>query len=92
MNQCLRITFKINYNSEFLHEVILPIAREIAVEGIAQWIGQDLVKIIVCGQRDAVDAFVDSLHGRLASYQISELELEPFIKDKEYRGVFRVIE
>jgi len=73
---------------EFLKKVILKYAMQHGLEGIAQAIADDKVKIVVCGEKKQVDAFLDEVQQEA----IIGIEIEPFVKDKDYRGVFRVID
>lgn len=94
MNQCLHITFILDRSKEFLHAVIQKGARSLGIEGTAQMTSNDVqqVKVIACGNKDAVEEFLDILHNELARDSIKDLEVEPFLKEKDFRGVFRVIE
>ena len=76
----------------FIANVIDKNAKKMNLEGTVQTIvAENRVKVIVCGDKDAVDDFIDAIHkdskGLLENFQI-----EPFLKDKDYRGVFRIIE
>ena len=42
--------------------------------------------------KEGVDAFLDELHKSAGAAELKEIEIEPFLKDKDYRGVFRIIE
>lgn len=91
MYKCLRITLVGEPKQGFL-QVIQKHARKNALEGIAQMVGEEGVKIIVCGNKEYIDDFVDLLHKESVKHNIDDIEIEPFLKDKDYRGVFRVIE
>lgn len=92
MNKCLKITFSMKPKEGFLHAVIQQHARSYDLEGVVQALGPDKAKIIVCGDKEQVDLFVDALHKESAKAPINDIEIEPHVKDKDYRGVFRVIE
>lgn len=92
MNKCLKIMLIGEHKDGFFHEVALKHARKLGLEGLVQQIVKDLVKIVVCGKKEDVDTFVDVLHKELDKYKFHDIEIEPFLKDKDYRGVFRVIE
>jgi acylphosphatase len=92
MNKCLKITFTANFSDDFLQSFIQKQAKELDLEGIVQIIGPGRkVRIIACGVKEAVDQFVDTLQGSDVCH-LEDIEIEPFLKDKDYRGVFRVIE
>ena len=88
MNKCVKITVTVESLSEFLHEIIKPHARSMDLEGLVQPVGTVQARIIACGSKEKVDAFVELLQKEA----LMDIEIEPFIKDKDYRGVFRVIE
>ncbi len=93
MNKCLRITFGGDVPESFLTSFIQKHARKLNLEGMAQQIDSEgLVRVVVCGDRNDIDAFLDLLHKGAASFSPENLEVEPFLKDKDYRGAFRVIE
>lgn len=92
MNKCLKITLTLDPKEGFLQNVIQQNARKFELEGIVQALSSDKVKIIVCGEKEQVDFFVDSIHKESVETTIKDIEIEPYIKDRDYRGVFRVIE
>lgn len=92
MNKCLKITFTADVSSDFLRSFVQKHARKKDIEGTAQMTDAKKVRIIACGTKDNVDAFLDIIHKGSTSFIPEDVEVEPFIKDKDYRGVFRVIE
>ena len=92
MNKCLKITFIAEPREHLLYTVIQQQARQRNLEGLTQPIGPDKIKIVVCGKKEEVDSFVDYLHSQALEEHITSIEIEPFLKDRDYRGVFRVIE
>jgi len=92
MNKCLRITFTVDILDDFLRSFIQKYARKMRIEGIVQVIALKKIRITACGTKDNVDAFLDVIHQGSASCTPEDIEVEPFVKDKDYRGVFRVIE
>ena len=91
MNQCLRITLKGIVPEGFLHSFVQKHARKLRLEGTAQSVEDD-VRIVVYGDRDDVSDFLDFMHKGSTAYKPNDIEIEPFLKVKDYRGVFRVIE
>lgn len=92
MSQCLRIVLTMNLPEDFLHNFIKKSARALYLEGTVQLEADDTIRIIACGTKEAIEAFLDALHAQGAQYFKDAIAIEPFIKDKDYRGVFRVIE
>ena len=92
MNKCLRITFSGEIPADFFQTFIQKHANKLRVEGTVQLVQGNMVKIVACGTKEAVDAFLDVLHKGATGVFLENLEIEPFLKEKDYRGVFRVIE
>ncbi len=93
MNKCLRITFVANFPEGFLNTFIQKHAKKLNIEGMVQVISPEKrVRIIACGLKEDVDSFLDVLHKGSPVCELEDIEIEPFLKDKDYRGVFRVIE
>lgn len=91
MKQCLKITVYIKPTDDFLHEFVRKQAMKCELEGTAQ-VDDDKIHIIACGDKEKMDLFLDILHKGTTKHKPDSVELEPFFKDKDYRGVFRVIE
>ena len=94
MNKCLRITLQGKFPEGFLRGFVQKHAKKLNLEGTAQRVNGDgeTARIIACGQKDAVDSFLDFLYKGLAAIDLNVIEVEPFLNEKDYRGVFRVIE
>jgi acylphosphatase len=92
--RCLRITVTATFPANFLVNFIQKQAKKLDLEGTAQRDDTDeqKVRIAVCGEGDALDDFIDVLYTGAKGFELHELEVEPFLKDKEFRHVFRVIE
>lgn len=92
MKQCLRITFSMEIPTDFFEDVIQKNAHKLKLEGTVQRVGEQEVKIIICGNHEAVDEFIGSFHKEAANLYVEGFQIEPFVKDRDYRGVFRVIQ
>lgn len=92
MAQCLRIRFLCKVSDAFLQNCIQKNAKKLDLEGTAQ-IDDNAILIVVCGSKDSINQFVDVLHNEINTKLAAEsIEIEPFIKEKDYRGVFRIIQ
>ncbi|MGC2310656.1 MAG: acylphosphatase [Candidatus Babeliaceae bacterium] len=92
MNKCLKIIFSVPIKKNFLQIVIQKLAQDYRIEGSAQIIEQNKVKVLACGAKDNVESFLDALHKEAVKHEMHDIEIEPFLKEKDYRGVFRIIE
>ena len=93
MNKCLRIDVKAHFPKNFLQDFIQKNAHKYDLEGSAQVVesGQHII-VIICGEPENIDSFLDELHKGSGKFIPKSIEIEPFLKDKDYRGVFRIIE
>jgi acylphosphatase len=92
MNRCMRITCAVEGNEIGLHTFVQKYAKIFALEGMVQPISDTRVRVVVCGAQDTIEDVVDALHHGVVEQMLSAIEIEPFLKDRDYRGVFRVIE
>jgi acylphosphatase len=92
MNKCLKITFIADLPENFLRDFVQKYAKKHGIEGTVQVAGDDSIRIIACGKKEHVESFLDDIHKGTAEVQFEDLIVEPFLKDRDYRGVFRVIE
>jgi len=92
MKKCLQITIIAEFPEEFLRNFIQKHARKLELEGTVQFVDQDQARIFVCGEKEEVDLFLDVLHEGTKDWKAQQIDTEPSIKEKDYRGIFRVIE
>lgn len=67
-------------------------ARALQLEGVAHVQLPNTIKIVIVGEKGDIDDFIDFLHREALAHRIESIEVEPFIKDRDYRGIFRIIE
>lgn len=92
MRKCVRLQFTVGKADGFLQNVVLHEARECRVEGSGQMVAPDKVRIVACGDTATIDAFIDALLRHTIKHELGPVEMEPMLKDKDYRMIFRVIE
>jgi len=92
MKLCVKMTLVVGAQKNFLRTYVLKHATKLEVEGTAQIADQNKAVIIACGKKDKVDDFVDLIYKGSTKYNLDQIEMEPFVKIRDYRGVFRVIE
>ncbi len=94
MNKCLRIVLSAHLSDAFLYTFIQKNARKLGLEGVAQMVDpkSNQIRITVCGSSVELDQFVDLVYNGTQKFDINDIEVEPFLKDKDYRSVFRVID
>jgi acylphosphatase len=91
MSRCLKITVRATGWQSKWHDKIADSAKKLEIEGVLQTVDEETVKIIACGAEDHLDDFLDDLYELFADSQSYVEEMEPFVKDRDYRGIFRVL-
>lgn len=91
MQKCVKIIFSVAFGKDLLVGILQKNARVLELEGSVLLLGQDQVKVIACGAKENVESFVDLIHKEAEKYKLEAIEVEPFLKDKDYRGIFRII-
>jgi len=92
MKKCLKITFISEKVEGFLHDFVQKNARMLHLEGTVQFIEPNEVSIVACGSKENIDAFLDIIHQGFESHLPENVSVEPFLKEKDYRGIFRILE
>lgn len=90
MKKCLRISCKCRVSKD-LTENIKKEANKLTIEGNIQVTEPDNLKIVACGSKENIDRLIDSLYKLGSKKNPFSVEIEPFLKEKDYRGIFRVI-
>jgi acylphosphatase len=92
MNRCLKISCSGPLTKAFLETIIQQQAHDLAIEGIAQILDSDQLNIIACGTSENIEQLLDVLHKEVRALHHGTISVEPFLKVKDYRGVFRIID
>lgn len=92
MSQCMRINLIIKGDKSHIQTLVKKYAHEYNLEGLLQSADDQAVKVVACGDGVEIEAFMGALHKEFAKDNLNIAEIEPFLKDRDYRGVFRVIE
>lgn len=89
--KCLRIVITAPVPNNFLQSFVQKQAKRLELEGTAQEVAGKVkqIRINVCGSTEQLDEFIDVLYSQLDP---EEMQIEPFLKDKDFRDVFRIIE
>lgn len=93
MIKCLKIMLTADFLQGSLSAILQKHAQKLQLEGVAQVVGpENKISIIVCGSKEGVDEFLDFLHKDTSKWKLIDIEVEPFLTERRYRGVFRIIE
>ncbi len=91
MKQCIKIIITGQVQSLSYKEVIQKQAQKLHIEGTLQNHEGDDILIFACGQSDNLDELIDHIYKGTSDIKIRDVVIEPFINEKNFRGVFRVI-
>lgn len=92
MKKCLKITFTSNVLDRGLRDSIQGAARKLDLEGTIQFVEPNEMVIIACGTKENIDGFLDGIHQGFGNSVPEDVIVEPFLKEKDYRGIFRILE
>jgi acylphosphatase len=92
MKKCLKITLVSKVFRGALRDAIQAVARKLAIEGTVQLHEPNELVIIACGEKENIDDFLDAVHQGFDAYVPEDVLIEPFLKEKDYRGIFRILE
>ncbi len=79
-------------NDQFMQTLVQREARKLNIEGAAQRVDQERIQIVACGSREAVEELIDAIYKGNSQDRPENVEVEPFMKERNFRGVFRVID
>lgn len=91
MKRCIKIIVCGVVQGVFYRNFVQKSAEQLGVEGSVQ--NQDDGKVIIyaCGVADVLDDFIDLLYQGSSKSAVQNVAVSPLNKDKNFRGVFRVI-
>jgi acylphosphatase len=91
MKRCVRITVSGKVQNVSYRAFAQKKAQALSIEGTIQNTDNGSVLIYACGPSEKLDTLIDHLYEGTPESQIKELTVEPFINEKDFRGVFRII-
>lgn len=91
MKRCLKMLVNVQTWQSDWGSKIQKEAQNFEIEGMMQAVDENELRIMICGESEKLDEFVDYLYDFFSSVEGQISELEPFIKERDYRGIFRVI-
>lgn len=92
MKKCLKITLISNNIDGGFRDSVQNAARKLGVEGTVQLVEPNTIAIIACGSKENIDAFLDNIHQGFGLTVPEDVHVEPFLREKDYRGIFRILE
>jgi len=72
-------------------EFVQKQAKRLEIEGTIQNLADKSVMIYASGQAEKLDSFIDYLYKGTGKSKIQDIEVEPLLAEKIFRGVFRIL-
>ncbi|MFH0898435.1 MAG: acylphosphatase [bacterium] len=73
-------------------EFVQKQAQRLHIEGTIQNLSDESIIILASGQADHLDQFIDLLYKGPTKSKIQDVQVEPLLTEKSFRGVFRILE
>ena len=92
MKQCLKIKVTGNVQSAAYREFIQAHAQKYEIEGTIQNM-EDKKSVVInaCGASEKLDHLIDFVYKGTTHAKVDHVEVEPLLKEKNFRSVFRII-
>ena len=91
MKQCIKIIVSGSVHSISYKEFIQKHALDLRIEGCMQTHEEETLLIFACGQADSLDELIDYIYKGTTESRVKDVIIEPFINEKTFRGIFRII-
>jgi len=91
MKRCLKMIINTDQWDSDWGPQIQKQAKKLEIEGLMQAIDIHQMRVMICGEDHNLDDFVDYLYDFFSKIEADITDLEPFIKERDFRGIFRVI-
>lgn len=92
MRQCVKIKVIGNVQMASYREYVQKHAQRYDIEGTIQNAeDKHSVIIMACGIAEKLDELIDALYKGTPESKVEEVQVEPMIKEKDFRSVFRII-
>lgn len=93
MKQCLKILISGKVQGVSYRKFVQKHAQKFEIEGTIQNLeDKKSVMVYACGSSSDLDKFIDYLYQGTPESDIQDVRAEPFLQEKDFRGVFRIIE
>lgn len=92
MKQCLRLTIFGTVQGVKFRSFIQQQAQALGIEGTVQNAEDGTVLVFACGVSEHLDQFIDMLYKGCPGATVDNVVAEPMMRERDFRGVFRILE
>jgi acylphosphatase len=91
MRKCIKIRVIGKVQSEGYKTLVQKTAQTLGIEGTLQHLETNGIMIHACGLSVNLEKFIDVLYRGVGKNDVQDLNAEPFVNERDYRSVFRII-
>ncbi|NDD53923.1 acylphosphatase [bacterium] len=91
MKKCLKIRVSGTVQGVAYRAYAQKHAQTLGIEGTVQNAEDGSVVIYACGPAASLERFIDFLYKGTPAAHVEDLLAEPFVNERDYRSVFRII-
>lgn len=91
MRKCLKVTVHGKMQDSVYRAFVQKHAHNLGIEGTIQHMEDGVVVMYACGASDKLDSLIDQLYKGASASRIEDVVIEPYMNEKDFRGVFRII-
>ena len=91
MKQSLKIQIFGQIPHQDFSKFVQKNAQKLGIEGTIQNLNDQTILIQATGISQHLDELIDSFYKNNVKAKITDIEVEPLIQERDFRGVFRII-
>jgi acylphosphatase len=91
MRKGVKISIRGTFDHNIFDEFILQRASKLGIQGSLQVFDNNNLLVYAVGETESVEFLIDDIYGDASGANVEELNVKPLDEDKDFRGIFRVI-
>jgi len=91
MKQCVKMHVTGKVQGVGFRDFAQKQAQILQIEGAIQNVDNGEVSILACGSSSNLDTFIEQMYKGSPASKVLNVAVEPFLNNKDFRGVFRII-
>ena len=91
MRKGVKITISGKINHKLFDPFILERTSKLGIQGSLQVFDNNKLILYAVGDTENIEFLIDDIYGDTSSANIEELTVKPLEEEKDFRGIFRII-
>ena len=91
MRKGVKIFITGKFNHKIFDEFVLKLASQLGIQGSLQVFDNNTLVVYAIGEMENIEFLIDDIYGEASGASIEELSVKPLDEDRDFRGIFRVI-